>query len=100
MLALEHDEGGGHLAPLRVGGRDHGAFHDGRVSGNRALHFDGRDILAAADDDVFLAVDDLDVVFLVPNAHVAGVKPAVRHDGFSGVRLLVIAVHDVVTAHD
>ena len=90
----------GHFAPLRVGRRDHGAFQHGGVGGDGALHFDGGNVFAAGDDDVLLAVHDVDVVLFVPHGHVAGVQPAVGHDGGGGLRLLVVAVHDVVAAHD
>jgi hypothetical protein len=36
-----------------------------------ALDFDGRNIFAAADDDVLLAIDDVDVILVVPDRHVA-----------------------------
>src|SRR5207237_2455881 len=62
-------------------------------------HFDGRDVFAAADDDVLLAVDDVDVVFFVPHGHIAGVQPTLRHDFGGGRGLFVVAVHNVVAAH-
>src|SRR5690349_20593956 len=65
-----------------------------------ALHFDGRDILTAADDDVLFAVDDVDVVLLVPNRHVAGVQPLAAHYGGGSLRLVKVPIHDVVAAYD
>ena len=75
---LQHHPGGRHFAPLLVGRGDHRAFQHRGMRGDGALHFDGRNILAAADDDVLLAVHDLDVALFVPHGHVAGVQPAVR----------------------
>src|SRR6185312_13131923 len=69
------------------------------VGEDRALHFDGRNIFAAADDDVLLAVDDVDVSLLIPDSHVAGVQPAARHHSGGGFRLLIITVHHQVAAN-
>src|SRR5262249_48022875 len=55
-----------------------------------------RDVLAAADDDVLLAVDDVDVVLFVPYGHVAGVQPAFGHYIGGGARLLVVTVHHLI----
>src|SRR2546430_10754914 len=40
----------------------------------RSLHLDGRDILAARDDDVLFAVPELDVAVGVPDGEVARVR--------------------------
>ena len=59
------------------------------------------DVVAAADDHVFLAVDDEEVAVLVHRGHVAGVEPAALHDLLGGVRAAQVALHDVVAAdHD
>src|SRR5690349_3542103 len=68
------------------------------MSGDGLLDFDRRNILAAADDDVFLAIDDVDVILLVPDRHVTGMKPAVGENRFRSLGLVVVAVHDVVAA--
>src|ERR1700751_5011275 len=71
------------------------------MQGNGVLYFDGRDVFAAADDDVFLAVDDLDVVVLIPGGHIAGVQPTAGDRGARGFGVLEIAVHHVIAAdHD
>src|SRR5215510_14742777 len=62
---LELDEGAWRLAPLLVRARDD--------RGERDL--DARDVLAAGDDDVLLAVLDLDVMVRIPDREVAGVHP-------------------------
>src|SRR6267378_5626452 len=57
----QHDEGLDGLAPLLVGhADDRDLGHRGMLE-QAVLHLDGRDILAARDDDVLLAVGDGDV---------------------------------------
>src|SRR5260370_13250952 len=92
-------EGCGHLAPLQVGRGDRVAFEHGGVRGGGALDFDGGNILAAGNDDVLLAVDDVDVVLFVPHGHVAGAQPAVSHHVGGGLGFTEVTVHDVVAAH-
>jgi hypothetical protein len=55
-----------------------GALQDGRMAHERLLDLDGRDVLAARDDDVLGAVAQLDVAVRVPHAEVARVEPASR----------------------
>ena len=58
------------------------------------------DVVAAADDQLLLAVDDEEVAVLVDLAHVAAVEPAVD-DGLLGRLLAVpVALHDVVALDD
>src|SRR5205085_1750447 len=97
---FEDHDGGGHFAPLRVGLGDYGAFEHGGVREDGALDFDRRDVLAAADDDVLLAVDDVDIVLFVPDGHVASVKPAVGQDVGSRFGLFVVSVHDEIATDD
>src|SRR5207244_9162935 len=84
---LEGDEGLGPLAPLRVGDGHHRALHDGRVLGHRLLDLDRRDVLAARDDDVLLAVAQLDVPVGVPDRQIAGVEPAAPERLCTGIGL-------------
>ena len=56
------------------------------------------DVLAARDDQVVLAVDDVDVAVLVPASHVAGVQPAAPERPFGGVGPVPVAAHDAVAA--
>src|SRR5258705_12237390 len=72
---LERDEGLRPLAPFFVGDRDHRALHHRRVAGHALLDLDGRDVLAARDDDVLLAVAQLDVTVGMPDPDVARVEP-------------------------
>ena len=73
----------GPLAPLLVGDGDDGALQHGGVAGDRLLDLDGRDVLAAGDDDVLLAVAQLDVAVGCQHAEVAGVEPAAA-EGLGG----------------
>ena len=66
----------GPLAPVLVGDGDDRALQHGRVAGDGLLDLDGRDVLAAGDDDVLLAVAQLDVAVRVHHRQVAGVEPA------------------------
>ena len=59
LIGFQDDDGDRDLTPLRIGGRDHGAFENCGVGEDGFFHFDGRNIFAAADDDVFLAIDDV-----------------------------------------
>ena len=71
------------------------------MRGDRFLHFDRRNVFATADDDVLLAVHDVDIAFSIPDRHVARVEPVIRHHRAGGFRLPVIAVHHVIAEdHD
>ncbi len=66
------------LAPLLVGHADHRRpRRTVRVAEHSVLDLDRRDVLAAADDHVLLAVGDRHVAVVVDRAAVAGVEPAV-----------------------
>src|SRR6266581_7523509 len=80
---LEHDERLRHLAPLRVRHGDHRHLEHVGVARDRLLDLDGRDVLAARDDDVLLAVAQRDVAVGVHDGHVAGVEPAAA-EGLGG----------------
>ncbi len=62
----------GRLAPSVVGDRNHSALKDGRMVVEDALDFRAGDVLAAAQDHVFDAVDDQDVALFVDRGQVAG----------------------------
>src|SRR5918997_2720269 len=67
LSLLEGHEGFGALAPLLFRHGGYGGLHDGRMAGDDPLHLDRRDVLAAGDDDVLVAVPDLDVPVGVPH---------------------------------
>ena len=73
---LEGHEGLGPLAPFLVRDGHHRALHHRRMPGHALLDLDGGDVLAARDDDVLLAIAQLDVAVGVPDPDVAGVEPS------------------------
>src|SRR5262245_3200740 len=93
----EDDEGLDRLPPLLVGYADHRDLRHRGVLKQAILDLDGRDVLAAGDDHVLLAVADGDVRPL-PIAAVTGVEPAI-HDGRGGfLGLVPVAFEDVIGA--
>ena len=84
VAVLERDRGADLLAQVVVLDADHGDLGDGLVLVERLLDLARVDVVAAADDQVLLAVDDEEVAVLVLLGHVAGEEPAVL-DGLLGV---------------
>src|SRR4051812_2582784 len=97
---LEHHKGARRLAPLRVRSRDNGGFEHRRVAVQHVLDLDRRDVLAARDDDVLRAVLDLDITVRVGNGEIAGMEPAAGEGLLGRDRILQIAFHDDVAAHE
>ena len=65
------------------------------------LDLDGRDVLAARNDDVLGAVLDLDVAVRLHDGEVAGVVPAAAEGVCGCVRVLEVTLHHEVAAeHD
>src|SRR5216683_6646499 len=99
LAGLESHEGLGPLAPLFIRDGHHRALHHRGVPGHALLDLDGRDVLAPRDDDVLLAVAQLDVAVGMPDPDVAGVEAAAPEGLRSRVRLLVVALGHVVADH-
>ena len=78
---FQRDKSLGALAPFFVWDRDDGTFEYCLVASDDLLDFDGRDILAARDNDVLLSVAQFDIAVGVPDGQIAGVKEAVP-EGF------------------
>src|SRR5258705_8305120 len=96
---VRNHEGMDGLAPSLAGNADHGALRHRRMLRDDVLHFHGIDVLAAGNDHVLHAIDQIDITFVVHVAAVAGVHPAVD-DGVGGFfRLFPVAHHDVLAAH-
>ena len=74
-VGAAYDDGSSDLSPAVVGDADDGRLGHGRVLEEAVLDLDGRDVLAAADDHVLLAVDDGQVPLGVQRPAVAGVEP-------------------------
>src|SRR3546814_17695146 len=62
----------GDLAPMVVGLGHHRGFEHRRVAVEHALDLDGRDVLAARDDDVLGAVLEIDIPVRVQHAEAIG----------------------------
>src|SRR3989440_6464504 len=97
---LERHEGLGPLAPPGVAHGHHGTLEHRGVLSHGLLDLARGDVLAPRDDDVLLAVAQLDVAVGVPDGQVARVEPAAAERLRTGVGLFEISFHDVVTAHD
>src|SRR5690606_124165 len=89
------DHGASHLAPGVVRDADDRALQHAGMGEDRVLHLGGVDVLAAGDDHVLGAVDDVGVAVLVDAGHVAAAEPAVgeRRGGIAGAP--PVAAHDV-----
>ena len=74
------------LAEPRVGRRDHRDLGDARHAHEQLLDLLRAHVLAAADDDVLLAIGDREVAVGVEHADVAGHEPAVGVERASVVR--------------
>src|SRR5215469_14218176 len=97
---FKHHQGFGRLAPTIVRYRDYGALKNGGVRIDSLFNLDGGDVLAAADYDVFLAIDDQEIALFIYDRHVAGMKPAVSHHISRLLGPLPISLHYVIRADD
>ena len=98
---LQLDEGAGRLAPFLVRLRHHRRAHHRGMAIQRLLDFQGRNVLAARDDDVLGTVADLDVAVGLHHREIAGVEPAAGERGRGRGRVAEIALHgDVAAEHD
>ena len=97
LAVLEHDRRADLLAQLGVRDAEDGRLAYGRMLVEHLLDLARIDVVAAADDQVLLAVDDEEVAVLVDPCHVARDEPAVVGDRLGGrVGPLPVAVHHVV----
>src|ERR1035437_5734072 len=101
LARLGRDHGVDLLAEFLVGHPDDGGL------GHLGMHVDDLldlarvDVEAAADDQLLLAIDDEEEAFVVDVADVTAVEPAVLDRLGGGLRLVPVAVHDVVALdHD
>jgi hypothetical protein len=58
-IGLQLHKGTSRLAPARIGLDQHGCSQQSGVTVQHVFHFDGRDVLAARNDDVLAAALDL-----------------------------------------
>ena len=78
------DDGGDRLAPFVVGHADHGDHRDIGMLRQHVLDLARKNVEAAGDDHVLLAVEDEQVAALVGSGDVAGMQPAALQ-GFGGL---------------
>src|SRR6266404_4625315 len=97
---LENNAGLHDLTPLRVRYSKDRHFAHGWMRVNRGLDFAGINILAARDDHVFQAIENVEVSVCVLITNVAGPKEAVPEREFSFFRLVPITAHDIRAARD
>ena len=76
-IGLHAHERAAVLTEARVGRGDDRDLGDARHPEEQLLDLGRADVLAAADDDVLLAVDDREEPVVVDHADVAGLEPAV-----------------------
>src|ERR1051326_363143 len=93
----EDDEGLDRLAPFLVGQADDRGFRDRGMLEQSVLDLDRRDVLAAGDDHVLLAVADRDVRVVLVSA-VAGVEPALPDRLRRFLGLVPVALGGVIRA--
>src|SRR5262245_16243752 len=96
---LRHDQRLRHLAPIPVRHCDDRDLEHVGMTRDGLLDLDGRDVLAARDDDVLLPVAQLDVPVGMQHGDVARVEPAAAERVLGGLGIGEVALHDVVPAH-
>ena len=97
---LQRDGGADLLAQLGVRHCHDRRLGDGRVLVEHLLDLAGIDVVAAADDQVLLAIDDEEVAVLVDLREVTGVEPAAAHRLGRRVGTLPVALHHVRALDD
>src|SRR6267143_1008571 len=92
LRAIFQDDGGeGALLPLRVRNADHAGFLHSGMAHQRIFQIHGTDPFAAGLYEVFGAVDNLDVAFVVHSGDISGTEPAVGGPAMCLVRSFVVA---------
>ena len=73
---LENNEGVRRFAPALMRQADDRHFLHGGMTQQHAFDLDRGDVFAAADDDVFQAIANLDIAIRMNDRGIAGVKPS------------------------
>src|SRR5579883_80923 len=88
------------LAPARIGLRNNGHFEYAGVRGDHSLNLGGVDILAARDEHILLASDDVIIAFAITTYQVASMPPAAAVGFRRGLGMLPIARAHMRTGQD
>src|SRR5580692_9069332 len=97
---LEGHRGADLLAQGGVRQPDHGGLGDRGMLVEHLLDLPRVDVVAAPDDQVLLAVHDVEVAVLVDPGQVTGVEPAVADRLSGGLGAIPVALHHVRPADD
>src|SRR6185312_9374110 len=77
----------------------HGDLEHRRMRLDRVLDLDGGDVLATGDDDVLLAITQLDIPIRVLDAEIPCVQPSALEGVLGGHLVAVVPGHHVVATH-
>src|SRR5579875_71284 len=97
---FEHDEGGHRFARVLVWHSDDGGFRYSGMLEQYLFHLAGIDVEATGDDQVFGAVNNVEVALFIHPADIAGTHPAVVEGVLSLFRAVPVAFHDVRSLDD
>ena len=95
---LQLDDSRRNFAETRVGKADDRDVFNIVMTAHKVFNLNRINVFAAADDDVFLAVDEVNEAVFVFARHIAGVKPTVREGRGGRFRVAVIFRHDAGAA--
>ncbi len=84
---LQLNKGHGCFAPFGVGFGDHGARLNAGVAVEGVFYFNGADVLATRNNDVFATVFDLDVAVCFHHGEVARMEPPALEGGIGRRRV-------------
>ena len=96
MALFDFDDGGGDFAEPFVRQADDGDILDVVVLAEEVFNLNRIEVLAARDDDILLAVNEIDETVLRLLRHVSREEPSVLQDFLRGFFIFVIAFHDAV----
>src|SRR5437762_2228733 len=85
-IGLEADEGGDRLSIYRIGLSDDGGLSHGWMAVEHLFDLARRNVFAAANNQIILAVDDVAVAVGIHIADVASVKPSAGESACSFLR--------------
>src|SRR5664280_2290971 len=91
-----HHQGSDHFTPCVVRDPDDRHLCHASQREDGIFDFDGGDILPSGDDEVLLAVENLEVAFVIQKPAVPGMKPPIGHGSLGSFWLLPVPLHDGV----